>query len=125
MQLAHHFARELGAQDPLDEEMVRRMQTLEWKGNVRELRNYVERVAVFGSAPLPTATESDGAEGLEAFATAAVRQGLSYRQARAAIIDRFTQRFVHACLDLHDGDIRKAAQAAQVARRHFDRLRKR
>ena len=125
--LAHHFARQLTSSVALDASVIQRMETHEWKGNVRELRNYVERLSVLGeNAKLFEAGESAGGDrSLEHLARKAVESQVSYRQARTEVTDRFTQHYVEACLDKHDGDVAKAAAAAQVARRHFNRLRQR
>jgi two-component system nitrogen regulation response regulator NtrX len=56
-QLIAHFVEQLtrrgGLQPkPLDEEAVKRLQTHDWPGNIRELRNALERLLILASGPV-------------------------------------------------------------------------
>jgi two-component system nitrogen regulation response regulator NtrX len=43
----------------ITDEAIQRLQTLDWAGNVRELRNTVERLLILSSGPAITATDVD------------------------------------------------------------------
>lgn len=140
--LARHFVRNLlksAKQQPerpvLNSEVLARMMRHRWPGNVRELRNYVERLVVFGAeaqlfsaadpSPVPDRAPPDSQSQLAALLIEAAGSGWPFRQARSQVLDAFTQLYVQKTLSLFDGDVAKAAEAAQVARRHFNRLRNR
>jgi DNA-binding NtrC family response regulator len=125
--LARHFLGQLrgASEDLLTKDVLARMRSHEWTGNVRELRNHVERLALFGEGPevaLSPSPEPDAQT--EGLVEEAIAEGLLYSQARAKAIDAFTRRYVEAMLELHGGNVSHAAQAAGVARRHFQRLKK-
>jgi transcriptional regulator with PAS, ATPase and Fis domain len=85
-----------------------------WSGNVRELRNYLERcVAMDEAIPLgPAPDEAPGALDLD--------QPLKI--ARERWTRAFEHRYVEEMLRRHDGKMAAAARAAGVDRMHFYRL---
>ena len=44
-------------------------------------------------------------------------------EARQRIVDEFEQRYVTRMLELHGGNVTRAAAAAGVGRRHFQRVK--
>jgi transcriptional regulator with PAS, ATPase and Fis domain len=117
--LARHFVKECGANPSiLTDEVLARMAAHGWPGNVRELRNYIERLALLGEG----AVQLSGGGSTNPLEQAAA-SGLPYRQARAQVLERFTERYVEFMLARHDGNVSAAARASGVARRHFQRLK--
>lgn len=117
--LARYFFGLYGRPDQeLSDDVLARMRSHSWPGNVRELRNHVERLSLLGEAaePITTGARSDPI-------LSAATSGLPYRQARAQVLESFTERYVRDMLDRHDGNVSQAARAAGVARRHFQRLK--
>ena len=87
----------------LDEETRARFLTYPWPGNIRELRNAVERLAVLGSADLSQAsTPAIGSD-----------DNLATRSYQEVCDDR-DRCYVEALLAAHGGDITQAARVAQV-----------
>jgi DNA-binding NtrC family response regulator len=124
--LAAHLARTLAGPDAaIGEEALARMREHDWPGNVRELRNYVERHLLLGDLVLgdpalgPAAAPAAPPSGIEQLA----RSGLPYRQARAQALAAFSRMYTDDMLRRHDGNVSRAARAAGVARRHFQRLK--
>jgi two-component system, NtrC family, response regulator GlrR len=88
-----------------------------WSGNVRELRNYIERcLALREQPPLGAAPEDDAGGG----ARPAFDQPL--RIARERWTRHFERRYVEELLQRSDGKVAIAARAAGVDRMYFYRL---
>jgi two-component system nitrogen regulation response regulator GlnG len=122
LMLAEHFLRLLGgAPTVLDDDVRARLGARRFAGNVRELRNTIERLVVLGddAQPLPGTAPADS-DGLTAIATA----GLPYATARELAVERFTADYVADMLRRHGGNVTKAAEASGIARRHFHRLKR-
>lgn len=49
----------------------------------------------------------------------------TYKEAKAALVDRFTAQYVRDLLERHDGNVTRAAEEAGIARQHFAALVKR
>jgi two-component system, NtrC family, response regulator GlrR len=95
-----------------------RLQQVAWQGNVRELRNYLERCLVFEDAlalsdMVPSST---GAE---------VDPKQPYAEARRRALEDFERRYLRALLELHQGKVSQAAVAADVDRVYLYRLLRR
>ena len=94
---------------------------------MRELHNAVARrlalgelaqtmSAAHGDDPLP-----EGGDFLEAI----LRLGLPLAEARQRMIEEFERRYIDHTMERHGGSVGKAATAAGVAKRHFQRIKAR
>jgi transcriptional regulator with GAF, ATPase, and Fis domain len=121
----------LGAAPPerLDQSAVAMLMRYDFPGNVRELKNIVERWAVLGPMSPPAAL--DPCAGTPAprsstppdvSAVAPEILALPYHEAKEAWIDRFERAFTESALDKSGGNVSKAARDAGVDRRHLQRL---
>ncbi len=109
--LASHFLPEGTTLPP---ELSGAIERRPWRGNVRELRNFVERLLAFGAehalrveegrAPAPLSTQT------------------SYHAARADVIARFERDFVERLLERHPGNLAEAARAAGLTRAYLYQL---
>jgi DNA-binding NtrC family response regulator len=122
--LARHFCEQLGAKpEAIAPEVFRRWEEYDWPGNVRELRNAVAR-----QLTLPEMQTDDEAappevpRGADPF-EAVLDLRLPYVQARQRIHEAFERRYLERVLQENMGNVRKAAVAAGVGRRYFQRLR--
>jgi two-component system, NtrC family, response regulator GlrR len=99
---------------------LRGLQSAAWPGNVRELQNHLEQCLVWGEAL---------AVGAEAGARPAHPEpafvDLPYAEARHRAIAGFERQYVTGLMELHQGNVVRAAQAAGVTRQHFYRLLRR
>jgi transcriptional regulator with GAF, ATPase, and Fis domain len=127
--LARHFWRMLGgADEALSGDLLLRWDDYDWPGNVRELRNTVARRLALGElASSPGAPEGAAlvaAEGKSDFLDALLAQGLPLMDARQRMIEEFERRYIEHAM-ARTGSVSKAATAAGVAKRHFQRLKAR
>jgi two-component system, NtrC family, response regulator GlrR len=104
-------------------ELVAELRAHRWPGNLRELRNYVERCYALREA---VRLEPEGAEGAEAPAAQGgipiVDASLPLREAREQWTQELERRYLELLLARHAGNVREAARAAGVDRVYLYRL---
>ncbi|MBX7193104.1 MAG: sigma 54-interacting transcriptional regulator [Sandaracinaceae bacterium] len=101
-------------------EVLAELRTRRFAGNVRELRNYVERAAAFGLDESDLEVLED-----EAPTRANDEDGpidVPIAIARAACLDRFEKRYLAALLERAHGNVTLAARLADLDRTHLHRL---
>ncbi len=123
-QLVAHFATELGRRGGLparefDESALVQLEAHDWPGNIRELRNAVERLLILAAGPVVVAADVDrmgmGPGGSRAAARAADGELLF-----AATFEDFKQQaeraFLEAKLAEHDWNVSETARTLQMPR---------
>jgi transcriptional regulator with PAS, ATPase and Fis domain len=96
----------------------------DWPGNIRELKNIIERAVVLATDSeiaikhLPNSFQPD--EDVEVSGKAALNEGLM--ALKASMINKFEYEAVCKYLSAHNGNVSRAAVAAKVPRRTFQRL---
>lgn len=122
--LVDHFLRRLrkagnrNVPKSLDEETISSFLSYPWPGNVRQLRNAVERIAIMGIVDL--GGETTGLpRASDANASNATRMPL--KEAKEA----FERRYLEELMSRHKGEIRKAAEAAELHPKSLARLLRR
>jgi transcriptional regulator with GAF, ATPase, and Fis domain len=114
----------------LGERAIEMLRRYDFPGNVRELRNIVERWSVLGpQAPGTAATIGAPGGTLAVQITGAPESppdtavlGLPYHEAKEAWVERFERAYVAHILEQAGGNVSQAARDAQVDRRHLQRL---
>jgi len=135
--LARHFlirfAREFGkAVTELHPSAVTDLVVYTWPGNIRELRNVIERAVMLCTGDRLTAKElalllPSDAEGSAAADSLAGEEylGLPYSEAKEKVLEAFTLRYIKGKLAAHGGNVTRAAQDSGVPRQHFQQIMKR
>jgi DNA-binding NtrC family response regulator len=102
----------------LDQDATAALQQREYPGNVRELRNLVQRIAILAAGPVVTA------EGL----AAVLGEGDGPRKARgslAAELESLERRLIREAVDAAEGNLAEAARRLGVDRANLHRRMKR
>jgi transcriptional regulator with GAF, ATPase, and Fis domain len=114
---------------PLDARAFEMLARHEFPGNVRELRNIVERWSVLGAVAAPgnpAVSTSPISSATPVSAGGGAIEGslleLPYHEAKEAWLDRFEKAYVVRALDRAGGNVSQAARDARVDRRHLQRL---
>ena len=124
-----------------DPDTLEKMQRLPWRGNVRELRNFVERAAVFGADALPMQTtehllapkgspsdlpqkQSDASSNPigQGPSTAELQLDLSFRDAKEAWVERFERQYLAQRLEMAEGNMSRMARETSMDRAHLLKL---
>jgi DNA-binding NtrC family response regulator len=137
--LARHFWTELKG-DPREftPELVARLESYSWPGNIRELQNAVaHRIALGDLADLDSLRREDSSatlvesspggpfSGGEDVITRVIREELPFMRARSQVMGEFERRYCEWVLDKHNGNITRASAASGIARRYFYTIRAR
>ena len=118
----------------LSPEFVAKLSSYRWSGNVRQLRNYLERCVALGDTTLPlTDTMLPPPP-----ATGSMPAGLGanmgpdalpfdiftrpFKEARDEVVSGFERRYLETQLARHDNNVSAAARASRIDRIHFYRL---
>ena len=119
-------AQGMPAPERLDAAAMAMLARYDFPGNVRELRNIVERWAVLGASSGEALGENQPASVRAVQAASGDPFGgvleLPYHEAREALLERFERAFTEQVLAKSGGNVSKAAREAGVDRRHLQRL---
>ncbi|MBI5508802.1 MAG: sigma 54-dependent Fis family transcriptional regulator [Deltaproteobacteria bacterium] len=114
--LVEHFLDQLSARDPArqvqrpDDETVEMLTRHPWPGNVRQLKNAVERLAVLGEAGLEGDSQAAGSGGVALDDAANSAIAMPLREAK----DAFERAYLSALVRRHGTDTERASKAAEV-----------
>jgi transcriptional regulator with PAS, ATPase and Fis domain len=119
---AHFIERFTGRAEPVPPELLSTLVRREWSGNVRELRNFVERSISLG---WPAAGDVAPSLSPQSAAVPDIRQliplHLTLKEARLAWMAEFESVYVRALLEKTQGNVTRAAELAGVSRRFLQR----
>jgi transcriptional regulator with GAF, ATPase, and Fis domain len=116
-----------GAGGLLTPALITELESRPWLGNVRELRNFVDRLTTLGEGEALAITPQGGV-GADPEPPPARHLlpsewlTLPLREARERCLSQMEQGYIEALLDRHDHNVSAAAQAAGVDRTHLHRL---
>jgi transcriptional regulator with PAS, ATPase and Fis domain len=121
--LAQHFyERFSGKQESLPPELLSSLLTRSWAGNVRELRNFIERCVTLGGFHLAPHHAAPPAQlGDLAQTTLGVDLGKPLKEARDEAVERFELLYLETSLRRAGGNVTRAAELAGVSRRFLQR----
>lgn len=93
-----------------------------WPGNIRELKNLVQRVLILGSGDEISAQEVEAAMGAAQVASAAAGiPGVSFDQPLRDARDAFEKAYLEYQLEKHAGNVSQMADEAGMERTHLYR----
>ncbi len=107
---------------PMPPGLVARLEDYAWPGNIRELQNAVACQVAVGDLPAREAAPGDPAADL---VESVLRKNLPLPRARAEMVAEFERRYVTRVLEMHGGNVGKAAAASGIALRYFQLLKAR
>ena len=119
--LVHHFLRDLSpAATPTPSITERALQTLlrySWPGNIRQLRNEIERALVFvGSEPLPVVDQRDLSSAVAALGPVPVASARTSGQSLDEALSEAERAFIAQALAAHEGQVTASARALGLTR---------
>jgi two-component system response regulator GlrR len=123
--LVEYIARGMGSMDPESSRMIHSEDFLtklarhDWPGNIRELRNHLERCVALREFSPPRSTNA--ASSLPTPENAA-GVGRPLREARDEWVNNFEKRYLEELLRVNDNRVSVAARSAGVDRIYFYRL---
>jgi two-component system, NtrC family, response regulator GlrR len=112
----------LGDHEPLPAELLAEIEGRPWLGNVRELRNFVERARALGAhQALAMSPPGDGRPRAPA-ELGAIDLDRPYKSVRDDFVERFERAYFRQLLERHGRNVAEAAKAAGVDRSYVYRL---
>ncbi len=121
--LVHHMLRAAGGRQRVSPETLASLEAHDWPGNIRELRNVLDRAAYMaqaaGSDEISFVTLPSGER---APATLQFDAERSYRDTRAKHDAEFERAYVRWLLGRHQGNVSAAAREAKMDRKHLHDL---
>ncbi len=115
------YERFSGSEDGLPDVLVSAVQSRAWTGNVRELRNFIERSVTLG-VPGHGVPQAGMRMASPVDASSLVPVHLPLREARVAWMEQFERHYVEALLRRAGGNVTRAAEMAGVHRRSLQRV---
>jgi DNA-binding NtrC family response regulator len=115
--LAERFWSESGASGVLPVELRQRLSTHRWEGNVRELRNAIERARALGPGFALAEPPSASIE-----RPLPVDLAVPFKEAKRRLIERFERPYLELLLAAHHGNVSAAARQAGLDRVHLIKL---
>jgi transcriptional regulator with PAS, ATPase and Fis domain len=128
--LANRFADEYTSSYSLSPSLIEALGSHGWDGNVRELRNVVERALSLrddaGAADpaeiLGTSRRSTSSETPAPSASSPDVLGLPFKEAKGQLVEAFERDYLEQLLAKHRGNISQAANEAGIDRNYIHRL---
>ena len=125
--LAQHFLEEAARRDgttrpmTIGYEMMQRLQSHPWPGNIRELRNAIERAAVLSSGrELEVDVQTADAPIVHGEGGVPVRFDLPFKDAKARLVDAFERAYWERALEHHGWNVSAAARATGLHRKSLE-----
>jgi len=104
----------------MGEEQWARLRGYHWRGNVRELRNAVERSLAMAAPSVEPPSSAGHPE--PGGGSPGASLDLPFQEQRQALLGKFEREYLRGMLDKHRGSFSRAAAAAGLDRMYFKRL---
>jgi DNA-binding NtrC family response regulator len=122
--IASFYAAKGGDPGPIDGDNLERLRRHAWPGNIRELRNVLERAWAMSGPGAPFRALRLWVEPSAAAASFGdvVDTSLPFKDAKERWNDHFERRYVAGVWAAHGNNISRAAEQSGLSRRHFREL---
>ena len=117
--LAERFWSQGGQGDALPEALRQRLSSQRWDGNVRELRNAIERARTLGAGFALAEPPGDGAERPP---TPSIDLAVPFKEAKRRLVASFERPYLEQLLAAQHGNVSAAARQAGLDRVHLIKL---
>ncbi|ABM29419.1 sigma-54-dependent transcriptional regulator [Nitratidesulfovibrio vulgaris] len=97
----------------------------EWPGNVRELQNYIRRLVVFCPGDTIDTAHLRLVDGTTCPTTVETPSLVPYKEAKGAVVEDFTRRYVEGLLRQTGGNISEAARLSGIERVSLQKILRR
>lgn len=97
----------------------------EWPGNVRELQNYIRRLVVFCPGETIDTAHLRLVDGTTCTTTVETPPLVPYKEAKGAVVEDFTRRYVERLLRQTGGNISEAARLSGIERVSLQKILRR
>lgn len=126
--LAYNFMREFNMRfnkrvTRINEEALGKMMNYTWPGNIRELRNTIEKIMNFKKDE--TITLEDLKEEIWSVKESGHSLNRPFKEIKKEALTLFSKNYIKGLLSLYKGNVSKAALKAQMDRGNFGKLMKR
>ena len=106
--------------------MLQRFEEYDWPGNILELHNAVARQLALGDYAAHELVGEDARYATrEDFLDRFVQSKNPLPRARQQMLQEFDRRYVKKMLELHGGNVARAAEACGIGRRYFQMIKAR
>ena len=116
----------------LTDDAMKRLKSYPWPGNIRELKNTIERAASLADSTelgvrdlLPASQKTPALPLPGGTAEQFVEDDVPFKEAKQKVLDSFEASYLKSLLDKHGHNITRSAQAAGLTRYHLRELAKR
>ena len=117
--LVEHFASRFAPGLAISPDDLQRLVNHGWRGNVRELRNVMERACLLAR---DGAINLDGAITADHPVATTTRTDLPFKVAKNQVVEAFERDYVEALVSRHRMNLSAAARDAQIDRKHLREL---
>lgn len=123
-ELANHFVRRFSGDDRaiLPQAMMDALLRQKWPGNIRELRNAVERAVLLGDLGDSEASDLGPTELTPTPASRALEHGGSFRELKERATEGWEREYLKRLMRGADGNISRASRIAQMDRNYLREL---
>ncbi len=126
--LVEHFIQVSGTEFSIDPSCLGALKGYTWPGNVRQLKNVVDRAAALSrgktNVDISRFIQEEDLDGDRAPSGSklSIDRQASFKEAKANIISDFESQYIEALLREHNNNISLAAREAGIDRKHFKEL---